>query len=294
MRPLTLAMLLPLAGALPAQQSPDPPARAIVLRPVLNMYAEPTSDSPVVSQALYATTVRAPEWRGAWTRIETPDNYPGWVETEALRLLEEDEIYPAPGKPAASVESLAAHLYPAPSVTRRAPLLTLPHETRLEIEEELPDDNNRWLKVKLPDGWSAWIQRGDLRFDSTPAPVASLLEWSKRFIGLPYTWGGTSSFGFDCSGFTQMLSRRAGIAIPRDAKPQAHWDGMLPVERDQLQPGDLIYFGAEYDKISHTGFYLGDGAFIHSTTHLRPVLQISRLDEDHWSKIYICARRWKR
>lgn len=291
--PLSLSLLAQQIHA-PAADSPAPPARAIVLRPVLNMHAEPTLDSSVVSQALYATTVLAPEWRGAWTKIQTPDSYLGWVETEALRLLDEDESYPTPNRPSASIESLAAHLYATPSVTSRAPLLTLPFETRLEIEEELPDDNRRWLKVKLPDGWSAWIQRGDLRFDPAPADIASLSQFARRFLGLPYTWGGASSFGYDCSGFTQMLTRRAGFPIPRDAKPQAHWDGMTEVARENLQPGDLLYFGANFDKITHTGFYLGNGEFIHATAHLRPVLQISRLDEAYWNKLYVCARRWKK
>jgi gamma-D-glutamyl-L-lysine dipeptidyl-peptidase len=287
-------IMLVLTASFAAQEPPSPPDRAVVTRPVLNMYAEATSDSPVVSQALYGVTVLAPEWRGAWTRIQTPDEYSGWVETDGLRLLEPGTRYPEQGKPSAVIESLAAHLYAAPSVTSRAPMLTLPYEVRLEIEEELPDDNRRWLKVKLPDGWSAWIQRGDLRFEAPPGGFPALADFAKRFLGLPYTWGGTSAFGFDCSGFTQMLSRRAGVAIPRDAKPQAHWDGMDEVARDALRPGDLIYFGAEYDKISHTGFYLGDGTFIHATTHLKPVLQISRLDEEHWDKLYICARRWKK
>jgi len=290
---LLLAVVLPAQQVTPAEPGESPP-RAVVLRPVLNMHAEPTFDSSVVSQAVYATTVQAPEWRGAWTRIRTPDDYLGWVETEALRLLETGEQYPAAGRPSATVESLMAHLYPTPSVTSRAPMLTLPFESRLEIEEELEDDNRRWLKVKLPDGWSAWVQRGDLRFQAPPADIPSISVFARRFLGLPYTWGGTSAFGYDCSGFVQMLTRRAGFSIPRDAKPQAHWDGMAAVDRKNLQPGDLIYFGSEYDKISHTGFYLGNGEFIHATTHQHPVLQISRLDEEHWDKLFVCARRWKK
>lgn len=289
-----MAVAVAFAAGLAAQENEvQKPVRAVVIRPVLNMHAEPTQDSAVVSQAIYSTTVRSLEWRGQWTRIATPDDYPGWVETEGLRLLEEDEQYPSGGK-WARVESLMAHLYATPSVTSRAPLMTVPFESRLEIEDELPDDNHRWLKVKLPDGWSAWVQRGDLAFEPPPAGIEELSRFARRFLGLPYTWGGTASTGYDCSGFTQMLTRRAGFAIPRDAMPQAHWDGMAPVERDALQPGDLLYFGASYEKISHTGYYLGNGEFIHATTHQRPVLQISRLDEEHWTKLYVCARRWKR
>lgn len=266
--------------------------RAVVVRPVANMYSAPTQDSDVVSQAIYGVTVVAGEEKAGLLRVKTPDGYAGWMEAAAVRPLEDGESYPGAGK-AAMVESLMAHLYPLPTVTKRAPMLTVPFETRLAVIEEREEDGGRWLKVQLADGWTAWVQRGDLTFDSGPRPVPALLELARRFLGLPYTWGGTSSFGFDCSGFTQMLCRRGGVNIPRDAKPQAHWDGMTPVEKDALKPGDLIYFGASMDKISHTGFYIGGGEFIHSTANMKPVLQISRLEEPHWTKLYVCARRWK-
>jgi cell wall-associated NlpC family hydrolase len=66
------------------------------------------------------------------------------------------------------------------------------------------------------------------------------------------------------------------------------------VEKSDLQPGDLLYFGASMEKITHTGFYLGNGEFIHSTTSQKPVLQVSRLEEENWTKLFVCARRWKR
>lgn len=275
-----------------AGQAQETPVRAVVVRPVANMYSQPTQDSDVVSQAIYGGTVVAGEYKNGFLAVKTPDGYPGWMEAEAVRPLDEGENYPGPGK-VAMVESLMAHLYPLPSVTKRAPMLTVPFETRLAVVEEREEDAGRWLKVQLPDGWTAWVQRGDLTFDLSPRPVPALIELARRFQGLPYTWGGTSSLGFDCSGFTQMLCRRGGVNIPRDAKPQAQWDGMTPVEKDSLKPGDLVYFGASMDKINHTGFYIGGGEFIHSTTNTKPVLQISRLDNAHWTKLYVCARRWK-
>jgi len=100
-----------------------------------------------------------------------------------------------------------------------------------------------------------------------------------------------STFGFDCSGFTQMLCRRRGIAIPRDAAPQAAWEGMVPVERDRLEPGDLVFFGESPQQITHTGMYIGDGEFIHATAWQRPVVQVSRLDDPHWSQLLVACRR---
>ena len=120
-----------------------------------------------------------------------------------------------------------------------------------------------------------------------------MLAFSRRFLGLPYTWGGTSSFGYDCSGFMQMLYRKRGVVIPRDAQPQAHWSGLTPVPRSTLQKGDLLYFGSGEQKITHTGMYIGGGEFISSTIHQRPVVQISRLDEGYWTRLFVCARRLK-
>lgn len=267
--------------------------RAVVLVPVLDMFSKPAADVDVVSQARYAMTVKVEQTEGDWVRIRTiHDDYPGWVRRSALRLLAEGEQYAETGR-VLLVDSLRAHLYPEPSVTRRAPMLTVPYETALEVLEEPARDNRRWIRVRLPDAKEAWIQRGDVAFDPQPLPLGALMELAKRFLGLPYTWGGTTSFGFDCSGFTQMLVRRGGVLMPRDAQPQADWDGMLRIGRDELQPGDLVFFGPGDRKINHTGFYLGAGEFIHSTTNAKPVLQISRLDEEPWTSTLAACRRWR-
>ena len=127
----------------------------------------------------------------------------------------------------------------------------------------------------------------------TPLEIAESIELAKRFLGIPYLWGGRSSFGFDCSGFTQMLVRARGVNIPRDADQQAAWAGVVKIERKDLQPGDLLFFGSSAKDISHTGMFIGDGQFIHDTTNGHPVVQISRLDDDPWSKLLVACRRVK-
>ena len=261
---------------------------AVVLSPVANMYSTPSADADVVSQAIYGSNVGVVERQEGWAHIRTADDYTGWTPLSALLPA---KTYAAGGR-VAEVQSLFAHIYRERSVTAHAPLLTVPFESRLEVVAE-PPDQARWLQVRLPDDRSGWLQTGDIAFDAKPLSIPEMIEFSKRFLGLPYTWGGTSSFGYDCSGFAQMLCRRRGILLPRDAQPQADWSGVTPVERSDLKPGDLLYFGGSAKKITHTGVYLGDGKFIDATTWQTPMVRIDDLNDAHWSRLLVAMRRVK-
>jgi len=279
-----MLFLLAVGMALSAQPA------GVVLKPAANMYSKPTQEADVVSQAIYGVTVGILEEKDDWVRVRTPDDYTGWMPVEWLRRLgPEGRPYASEGR-VARVESLFANLYREADVTRHQPLLTAPFETKLEVIAE-PEENGRWIQVRLADERPAWIQRGDVAFDAAPLTIEAAIALSKRFLGLPYLWGGTSTFGYDCSGFVQMLCRRRGVTIPRDAGPQAGWEGMAPVEKDELKPGDLVYFGSSPKKITHTGMYLGEGQFISATTHERPMVRIDRLDDSYWAKLFAAARR---
>jgi hypothetical protein len=263
---------------------------AVVLQPVANMYSRPSTDADVVSQAIFGANVGILEQKDGWAHIRTADDYTGWTPLSAL----------VPGKPhapivsrIAEVQSLFAHIYRESSVTKHAPLLTVPFESRLEVVVGLSAQDGRWWGVLLPDDRRGWVQTADVSFDPKPLSIAETLEFSKRFLGLPYTWGGTSSYGYDCSGFSQMLARRRGVTIPRDAQPQAEWSGVSNVDRRHLEPGDLLYFGASEKKITHTGIYLGNGKFISATTHLTPTVRIDDLNDAYWTKLLVAARRLK-
>ena len=278
----------------------------IVVVPVTDMFSGPSDQTDVVSQAIYGSNVTLLSARGEWSRIQTADQYRGWVPSRHLRLVQNGSGYATSGV-VVQVESLFANLYHEPDVTRHKPVLTVPFEVRLEVmtdanddakEDEKKDAKGRdahegWLQVRLPDKRSAWIQSSDVVSDPKPLSIPESIELAKRFLGIPYLWGGTSSFGFDCSGFTQMLVRARGFNMPRDADKQAAWTGVVAVDRKDLQPGDLLFFGSSAKDITHTGMFIGDGQFIHDTTNGHAMVQISRLDDEPWTHLLVASRRVK-
>jgi len=291
---LVLAVLLS-ASALFAKERPH-----VVVVSVANMFSGPSDKTDVVSQAIYGSNVKLLQARGEWSRIQTSDQYKGWTRSRYLRVLLTGDGYATAGS-TVQVESLFANIYAEPNVTQHKPIITVSYETRLEVApEESPKKgkpaeahSERWLKVRLPEQRDGWIQTSDVTSDPKPLTIPESIELAKRFLGFPYLWGGRSSFGFDCSGFTQMLVRARGINMPRDADLQAAWSGVGAVERKDLQPGDLLFFGSSQKEITHTGMYIGEGQFIHDTTNGHPVVQISKLDDQPWTHLLVACRRVK-
>ncbi len=287
---LILLILIAVATCVGQNNTDAPPA--VVIEPVTNMYSAPSDEVDVVSQAILGSNIAIIEQKEGWARIRTADDYLGWVRMRFLRRLAADETAYASRGHVAQVISRSANLYHGTDVTVRAPLLTVPFETRLEVLT-VPSEQPRWVQVKLPDGRVGWIQSGDVTLDPKPLSIDETIALAKNFLGVTYHWGGTSSFGFDCSGFTQMLVRMRGIIMPRDADLQAAWSGVIPVKREDVKPGDLLFFGSSEKNITHTGMYIGNGEFIHDTTNTRPMVQISRLDDQPWTRLLVASRRLK-
>ncbi len=119
----------------------------------------------------------------------------------------------------------------------------------------------------------------------TSSIAMSLTRSALRFIGTPYVFGGTSPSGFDCSGFTQHVFAMLGISIPRLADAQ-YYAGR-PIKGRMLK-GDLVFFQTYEPGPSHVGIYLGNGRFVHSSSH---GVMVSRLDNSYWRAHYIGAKR---
>jgi cell wall-associated NlpC family hydrolase len=117
-----------------------------------------------------------------------------------------------------------------------------------------------------------------------PSQYGGVVGIAMRYLGTPYVWGGSSPAGFDCSGFVAYVFGQMGLSLPHYAGAQYGYGTDVP--RDQLAPGDLVFF----DGLGHVGIYIGGGEFIHAP-HTGDVVRISSLSESWYAATYVGARR---
>ncbi|MFT4412996.1 LysM peptidoglycan-binding domain-containing protein [Fredinandcohnia humi] len=119
--------------------------------------------------------------------------------------------------------------------------------------------------------------------------LQALVKDSYNFIGVPYKWGGTTTAGFDCSGFVSFMHARHGIDIPRVTSADYYRMGTA-VSKANLQPGDLVFFAVnDTGRISHVGFYVGNNEFISATSSSG--IAVVSMSNSYWSKYYVGAKR---
>ena len=120
-----------------------------------------------------------------------------------------------------------------------------------------------------------------------PSVGKKIVDAAYKYLGVPYVWGGTSTSGMDCSGFTQKVFARLDIQIPRTAAEQARFGTYVP--KDELRPGDLLFFRTYASYISHVGIYIGDGRFIQENYGAGKVT-INRLSDEYFERTYAFAK----
>ena len=127
-----------------------------------------------------------------------------------------------------------------------------------------------------------------------PAPVPArraesrrgqrIVEIARTQVGTPYRFGGTSPSGFDCSGLVRYVYAQVGVSLPHNAAKQFQYGS--PIPRNRLEPGDLVFF----DRLRHSGIYIGGGRFIHARQTGKRV-SIASLDDGWYAQNWVGARR---
>ncbi len=206
------------------------------------------------TQILLGDQVQVLEIKSGWARVVVPDQatpldargYPVWVPVRQLSPV-----------PAPESSQLLTITSPTAILTAGAQRLEVSYGTTLPI---LAQDAASYT-VGLPGAQVMSVAASA----ASPLPAfttgAAIATAARTFRSLPYLWGGTSGFGFDCSGLVHLLFKSNGVAVPRDADPQSKVG--VAVARTNLQPGDLVFFssgGVAY----HVAIYSGAGRVIDS------------------------------
>ena len=248
---------------------------AIINISVANLRSNPKHSAELATQATLGTPVKVLKKEGGWYYIQTPDKYLSWVDDGGITLMDSKRFDEWKAGDKIIYTKTYGHAYDA--IDEKDIVSDLVAGDILEFVK-LADDH---FVAAYPDGRIALV-----RFDEAesyfgwikkmnPSPE-NLVETSKSLMGVPYLWGGTSTKGMDCSGFTKTIYFLNGMVIPRDASQQVHTGKQIDENRnfENLEKGDLLFFGRKVtdstkEKVVHVGMWIGNNEFIHASNMVR-------------------------
>ena len=203
---------------------------------------------------------------------------------------------------AATLAAAAAAFVGAPALPAAAQTADAPATTASSAPDDAQETAARRRPVRRFRARLTPTPRSEARRDSVPVRTVStrsesevlrlsrldnsLRDAAPRWLGIPYRWGGTTRRGIDCSSFVQQYVRETlAIELPRTTASQ-RYEG-VPIDRDQLQSGDLVFFRRR--GVRHVGVYLSDGEFIHASSSRG--VTVSSLSDSYWDRYYWMSRR---
>ena len=248
----------------------------VIYNSVGTLRAEPRYGAELVSQALLGMPVRILEQRGGWRRVQTPDRYIGWING-SVEPMTDAQRQQYLRLPKVIITSLSAHSYDDTG-KGALPVTDLVAGDMLVVKSA----KRGFYQVHYPDGREAFVKKSDatkvadwLKKNSR-LTGESIVQTAKQLMGVPYLWGGTSTKGLDCSGFTKQVYFMHGILLARDASQQVQNGRLIDESTDfgDALPGDLVFFGSKatadnpQERVVHVGIYLGDKRFIHASDYI--------------------------
>ncbi|MEP2238539.1 MAG: SH3 domain-containing C40 family peptidase [Maribacter sp.] len=256
--------------------------KAVINISAANLRSNPKHSAELVTQATLGTVVNVLKKEGDWYLIQTPDKYLAWVDLGGIQLMNTDAIEKWIASDKIIYTNTYGHAFSSKETKSRTSDIVAGSLLKLLSSDE------EFYKIEFPDGRQAYILKTEAEEYNTWLSnlnfnADSLIATSKTLMGVPYLWGGTSTKGVDCSGYTKTIYYLNGMVIPRDASQQVHAGKAIDSVADfsKLKKGDLLFFGRKAtettsEKVVHVGMWIGDNQFIHSSEMVR----ISSVDKD--------------
>lgn len=274
--------------------------QAVINISAANLRSQPKHSAELATQATLGTPVKVYKKSGGWYLIQTPDQYLSWVDSGGIQLMDSISANQWRSSDKIIFTKTYGHTYSTTDVTSQV----VSDIVAGAVLEKLGEEKG-FYKVKYPDSRIAYVLKPEAQdynqwLQHLNPTTDSLVETSKKLMGVPYLWGGTSTKGVDCSGFTKTIYFLNGMVIPRDASQQVHTGKSIDSIQnfDDLVKGDLLFFGRKAtdstpEKVVHVGMWIGNNEFIHSSNMVR----ISSMDPkapnfDEWNlKRYLRTKR---
>jgi hypothetical protein len=241
----------------------------LVTLSVINLRSHPDHPAEMVSQALMGTPLKVLESVNGWYHVQTPDHYLGWMEGNGLAHFTSEEMKQWKKSDRYMFNRISGSAFDSPS--RKSLVVTdLVLGDLFEVETEVKG----FLKIRLPDKRTGFVRKSEClswqEWTTRKADVPAMISIARQMLGTPYLWGGTSSKGVDCSGFTKNSYYSQGVILARDASQQVRYGEHPDFNKlEELQPGDLLFFGRNAQRVTHVGLYMGQGKYIHSSGLIR-------------------------
>lgn len=236
---------------------------------VSNMRIQPKDASELVSQVLMGTPMKVLDYVDKWYQVQTPERYIGWMDTAGLQTFSQSGMEQWKSSDRYIYKEISGFVYDLPN--KKGEIISDIILGDLVQGEGL---QKGFLKIRMPDGRTGFIRKTDcISYDSwihQEPQAQAVLSDAKKMMGFPYLWGGASSKAMDCSGYVKLVFYTQGIILARDASQQAKYGEPVDFsDVNNLQAGDLLFFGKSSDRITHMGIYLRDGDFIHASGMVR-------------------------